>query len=160
MIELSTLESDTTLYLTPNRSASWQQTKYLMLGFAIVVFTIAVAWSVVGAWVILPFAGVEVIALAITMYFVSRSTYQWEQVTLTPYTVVITNSRGTNLRIARPDTYLFFIEDTSNRKMPRLIFKSSNVNAEVGAFLNNSDKCLLLKHLDEAGIIICKSKWW
>ncbi len=160
MIEVSTIEREYRLLLTPNRSASWQQTKYLMLGFTLVVLTIAIGWSLIGAWVILPFAGAEVFALVVTMYFVSRNTYRWEQITLTPDAVVIANSRGITVSFERATTYFFFIEDTSNRQLPRLIFKSTSANVEVGTFLNISDKRIFLSHLEGAGMIICKNKWW
>ncbi|MEL7289923.1 MAG: DUF2244 domain-containing protein, partial [Pseudomonadota bacterium] len=60
MVEVSTFEHQVQLHLSPNRSATWQQTKHLIAAFALFISSIAIAWSLAGAWVILPFAGLEV----------------------------------------------------------------------------------------------------
>ena len=87
MLETISLQGKKRLRLTPNRSASWQDTKWLMLIFAVAVFTIAIGWAVVGVWIILPFAGVEVVLLIFIMYQVSRSTYRWETIDIAPHTI-------------------------------------------------------------------------
>ncbi len=160
MIEVFTHQESTQLRLTPNRSASWKQTKLLMIGFALVVVSIATAWSLAGAWVILPFAGAEVFALVMVMYVVSRATYQWELITLTAKGIMITNSKGVRLSLDRTHAYLFYLEDTTNTDLPRFIIATPHAKFEVGNFLNMADKQQLLNHLDDAGLIICKNKWW
>lgn len=160
MIEISTFDDSTQLRLSPNRSATWKQTKLLMLGFTCFVVSIAVAWTLVGAWVILPFAGLEVLALSLIMYLVSRATYQWEEVVINNHTIRITNSKGTQLVFQRFHTSLFYIEDIHNRRIPKLVFSTTQAKCEIGAFLNEKDKSLLQHHFSEAGIMVCKNKWW
>ena len=160
MIEISTFDDSTQLRLSPNRSATWKQTKLLMLGFTCFVVSIAVAWTLVGAWLILPFAGVEVSALALVMYLVSRATYQWEEVQIDNESITISSSRGSALTLTRHHTYLFFVEDKENRRIPKLVFTTPYAKCEIGSFLNEQDKTQLANHLSDIGIIICKNKWW
>jgi uncharacterized membrane protein len=160
MVELSTLNNCTQLRLSPNRSATWQQTKMLIIGFTCFVISIATVWSLVGAWLILPFAGIEVSALALVMYLVSKATYQWEEVVVDDKTIVISSSKGAVLTFARTYTHLFYIEDKQDRRIPKLVFTTPHAKCEIGTFLNEEDKTQLAKHLSNAGVVICKNKWW
>lgn len=55
----------------PNRSANWQDNKKLMLALAAPCMLIAIAFGVAtGTWMILPFAGLELTAIAIVLYIV------------------------------------------------------------------------------------------
>jgi uncharacterized membrane protein len=160
MVEVSTSNENTTVRLSPNRSATWQQTKVLMIFFTCFVISIATAWSLVGAWLILPFAGVEVSALALVMYLVSRATYQWEEVQIDNESITISSSKGSALTLTKHHTYLFFVEDKENRRIPKLVFTTPDAKCEIGSFLNEQDKMRLASHLSDVGIIICKNKWW
>jgi len=160
MLETSTSECGVTIRLQPNRSATWAQTKFLMWSFAIFVSSIATAWAFVGAWVVLPFAGVEVLALVLVMYMVSRATYQWQSIELTEEQFKIENSKRATVTFLRSTTHLYFYEDVSHGRLPRLVFKTTSHMYEIGDFLNESDKTELLKLLQNHGVIVCKNKWW
>lgn len=160
MIEVANHDNGVQIHLSPNRSASWKQTKFLMLGFAFFVGSIAAAWALVGAWVILPFAGAEVFALGFVMYLVSKATYEWEEIIVTSKSVVITTSKGMTLSLERVSTYLEFIEDTSNRRLPRIVVSTSQSQYEIGSFLNTEDRRILLTQLSNVGLMVCKNKWW
>ena len=160
MIEIANYNNGTQIRLSPNRSASWRQTKLLMYGFAFFVGSIACAWAFVGAWVILPFAGAEVFALGLIMYLVSKTTYEWEEIVVTPKKIVISTSKGATLTLERTDTYLEFVEDTSNRRLPRIILSTSQSRCEIGSFLNTEDRRALLNQLNKTGLVVCKNKWW
>ena len=71
------------LTLSPNRSANWVQTKLLITTMAFFVLIIALAWTLVGAWLVLPFAGIEVALLWFIAYKVSLYTYQQQVITIT-----------------------------------------------------------------------------
>ena len=160
MIEIDNHNNSTQIRLSPNRSASWQQTKLLIYSFAFFIGSIACAWAFVGAWVILPFAGAEVFALGFVMYLVSKATYEWEEIIVAPKSVVITTSKGTTLSLERFSTHLEFIEDTSNRRLPRIVVSTSQSQYEIGSFLNTKDRRILLNQLSDLGLMVCKNKWW
>ncbi len=160
MVEVSTFEQRVQLHLTPNRSATWQQTKYLIAAFALFISTIAIAWAYVGAWVILPFAGIEVGLLALVMYLVSKATYRWETVLISAQAIYVSSSNGANLCFPRPETSLFYQKDLSLKRVSRLILQTPLQQFEVGAFLNSEDKKRVQDNLKQAGVMVCTNKWW
>tara|TARA_Y100000296_G_C5131138_1_gene235627 strand:+ start:85 stop:567 length:483 start_codon:yes stop_codon:yes gene_type:complete len=160
MVEVSTFEQQVQLHLSPNRSATWQQTKYLIAAFAFFISSIAIAWTIVGAWVILPFAGLEVGLLALIMYLVSKATYRWETVLISTHSIHISCSNGATLYFPRPDTSLFYQRDLSFKRVTRLILQTPVQQFEVGAFLNSQDKKKVHDSLHHAGIMVCTNKWW
>ena len=66
------------LVLTPNRSASWRFNCFVLKVFGFVVFGIAIFWSFMGAWVVLPFAGLEFSLLVYFIYRTSHDSYRKE----------------------------------------------------------------------------------
>ncbi|MBT3134964.1 DUF2244 domain-containing protein [Alteromonas sp. ALT199] len=160
MVEVSTFEHNVQLHLTPNRSASWQQTKHLILVFALFISGIAIAWSLVGVWIILPFAGLEVGLLALIMHLVSKSTYQWESVAVSYRSISVRCSNGALLVFSRQGTSLYFIEDLGKQRLPRVLLKSDYQQCELGAFLNADDKQRLHLSLKQAGVMVCTNRWW
>jgi len=75
MLKLKRKHDSVILTLQANRSANWRQNKIIIIVMPAFVMIISMAWSVMGAWVILPFAGFEVGLLAFLIYRVSYSTY-------------------------------------------------------------------------------------
>lgn len=70
MIELSENTQSWRLILRPNRSADWQFNKYLLMALGGISFVIAAGFALIGAWVIIPFAGLEILALSLALYWV------------------------------------------------------------------------------------------
>ena len=160
MVEVSTFEHQVQLHLSPNRSATWQQTKHLIAAFAVFISSIAIAWSIVGAWVILPFAGIEVGLLALIMYLVSKATYRWETISISVDNVHIACSDGATLSFPRLDTSLLYQKDLSFKCTSRLILQTPLQQVELGAFLNSQDKEQVRDSFHRAGIMVCTNKWW
>ena len=160
MVEVSTFEQQVQLHLSPNRSATWQQTKYLIAAFAFFISSIAIAWTIVGAWVILPFAGLEVGLLAVIMYMVSKATYRWETILVSVDNIHVSCSNGATLCFPRLDTALFYQKDLSLKSISRLILQTPLQQFELGTFLNSEDKEQVRDSLHQAGIVVCTNKWW
>ena len=57
--------------IRPNCALSWRATKYLVLAFACCFGAIGVYFASLGAWLVLPFAGLELVVLAGGFYFSS-----------------------------------------------------------------------------------------
>ena len=94
MVANEFLDGNTVITLRPNRSASWQQTKIFLLVMAAPMFIIAVGWSIVGAWPILPFAGLEFGLLAFLTYRVCCRTYQKDKIIIKKDRVIISSIIG------------------------------------------------------------------
>lgn len=167
MVEIDvTNDSEQTIRLTPNRSASWVDTKYLMLTMVFFVMVIAIAWAFVGAWVILPFAGIEVGLLAYIMYRVSHSTYRAEEIKITRSLVTLSKGRLPLKRFkeqhqfARNDLHIEVIETENDWHLPDIRLVTPTKALSVGAFLNLSDRKTLSSHLRTCGIPNCRTHWW
>lgn len=130
-----------------------------MLIFAVAVFTIAIGWAVVGVWVILPFAGVEVVLLIFIMYQVSRSTYRWETIDIAPHTIHFC-TRHRTLIFTRPSAHIEFTEVENDWRLPTVSLVDGEQRIVLGEFLNLEDRALLKESLGNEGIMVCRNQWW
>jgi len=62
----------------PNCSLSWRETKYLVLFFACCFGAVGVYFASIGAWLVLPFAGLELAVLAAGFYFCALAAHTRE----------------------------------------------------------------------------------
>jgi len=160
MLEAISYQGNRRLLLSPNRSASWQETKWLMATFAVVVFTIALGWALVGIWVILPFAGAELLLLVFIMYQVSRSTYQWERIDIHPQHIRVSTSKNDVFVFSRVQSHVEFTEDDNDWLLPTITLVDGKNRKMLGAFLNLEDRILLRNALRDRGVMICRNHWW
>ncbi len=68
--------------IRPNRSLSWKGAQAVVCGIALVSFTIAGAFASLGYWLPLPFAGLEIGALAAGFYFASLRAHEREEIAI------------------------------------------------------------------------------
>ena len=60
------------LIAKPNNSMSPRDTLMLVMGLATLSFVIAIAFARIGAWLVLPFAGLEILAISYAFYYIQR----------------------------------------------------------------------------------------
>ncbi|MDP5032133.1 MAG: DUF2244 domain-containing protein [Paraglaciecola sp.] len=163
MVERTIYNDISVLTLRPNRSANWQQTKYLIGIIAVFVSFIALIWAALGIWIILPFAGLEVSLLAFLLYRGSRSTYRKQVITIDHRTIKF------EAGITYPACfYLFALEDSSlhvtEATLPfdfcELYIRDKNHSVSLGQFLNQDDRLLAISYLQQAGVYIQNERWW
>ena len=151
------------LIISPNRSASWDEVKFIVLGIALVTGSIAVGWWVVGVWIILPFAGFEVSLLFLLMYVISRNNLQQQVITMDQDTITV------SVGITQPSRTWQLVRDTSyiEQITPRhpddtpIIFLHDDTNSvRIGEFLNKPDATLLIERLAMLNIVVVRDKWW
>ncbi|MGP4844004.1 DUF2244 domain-containing protein [Marinobacter sp. 1Y8] len=78
MVQQLSSESGIRLLLTPNRSLSWQGNVRIWLGLCAVSLLISIGMLTAGAWVVLPFAGLEVFAVGAAFYYTARQCQRQE----------------------------------------------------------------------------------
>lgn len=152
-----------TIILQPNRSASWQETKLLILFMSAVVFIIAVGWSLVGAWVILPFAGLEAGLLAFFLHKVCLRTYEQQVITIGQQYIKVEaggKTPQTGGTLPREHTHLAIIEPGHSYDSPKLFLTDDEQRIRVGAFLNKQDCQNAIEQVRGAGIMTCSDQWW
>ena len=72
MLDTHNTASGLQVVLTPNRSLSWEGNKRVILFLGGVCLAIALGMgTILGVWLTLPFAGIEVLILGSTLYYVS-----------------------------------------------------------------------------------------
>ena len=70
------------LVLSPNRSISWRDLVIFYLLMCLLALAVGLFFAVQGLWLVLPFSGLEMFALGIALYVVSRQTNRRQVITL------------------------------------------------------------------------------
>lgn len=138
------------IVLSPNMSACWQTTKYFLYIVSSFALIIAISFAAIGAWMVLPFTGIEIVVLLVVMYRVSRKCYRKEVIYLNRDTVVI--ERGQNRPVTRWHSELFWTRliiqpQGHSWHSKRLFLRGRHDQIEIGAFLNDQEKDILVRHL-------------
>jgi uncharacterized membrane protein len=129
--------------LAPNRSISWRELVLFYIFTCIVALAIGLFFTLQGLWLVLPFSGLEMLALGVGLYVTSRKVYRREVITLDPDRIRVEKgvlqvdeswefkTSWVNISDHRDDT-------RDGRR--RLVIRSSGSGVEVGSFLANSEK--------------------
>lgn len=149
--------------LSPNRSASWQQSKWIIIVMLAVVMIIAIAWTFVGAWVVLPFAGLEIALFAFLMHRVSINTHSVQTIDIQADKIDISygfRKKRRYLHLYRASLEIYYTTSENDWELPRITFVSGEQKLSIGDFLNLEDRLKLKDVLQDAGFFLCKNKWW
>ena len=146
--------------LLPNRSASWAQTRLLLCIICGTTLAIGVLWAVSGAWMVLPFSGLEAALVAYVLYRVSYLTYQRQVITCSATQVLVQTGarfprRSWSLERAR--THLSVTDARHPLDPVGLRIVDGNHSIELGSFLNREDKAEAVRALRGAGLHIRSS---
>ncbi|MCG8517802.1 MAG: DUF2244 domain-containing protein [Pseudomonadales bacterium] len=146
------------LLLTPNRSLSWRGNVIIWCLLCLPVLAATLALTLAGAWMVLPFAGLELGALAAGLYCTSRDCHRKEVLTIDRDLVRL--EKGHSHRQCQwewPARYTRVCQQTSNRLLPanpRLYLQHRDTRILLAGFLNPSDVDRLLVILAGAGLTI------
>ncbi|MGK0273619.1 MAG: putative membrane protein [Cocleimonas sp.] len=161
MIRINNNQEVTEITLTPNRSLTTKQTQWVVFGVCTVVFIIALFWSIQGAFLVLPFAGLDIILFAYFMFKINRDSLRKELITIDSQKVLIQSGKSdieNALTFSRHDTYVVVAEQ-QDKKPLGLKFSDSKSYFELGSFLTNSDKVEVRKALKLAGLSEMNEQW-
>lgn len=139
------------IVVCPNMSGQWQTTKRFLWIVSSLAILIATAFALVGLWMILPFAGLEIIALVSLMYWVAHQCRRKQVITFEDNKVLV--EKG----IYNPEstweselffTRLFIDKPPYRGGQPLKVFlRSQQQQLEIGEFLNEDDKKKLIAEL-------------
>ncbi|MFK7862238.1 MAG: DUF2244 domain-containing protein [Granulosicoccus sp.] len=83
MIEVQDEKGTTTrLIVTANQSMSWKANLYLAASLGFICMGIAVAMATFGLWMVIPFAGLEIIFIVVCLYLTLRRLSRQEVITV------------------------------------------------------------------------------
>ncbi len=162
MIEKYIEEDQTRIVLSPNRSMSWETNKKILWAIFCVNMTVALAWTYMGAWMVLPFAGLEVFLVGLGMYYVSWKLNFKQVITVENESLVL--QKGVYFPKQEwhwqlSDITLLKLPSDYRMSPPTLLLEHLNQRVEIGDFLNLDDKKKLREYITDLRIpMVVKTK--
>ena len=139
------------ILIRPNQSISWKSSIVFILVIAFTCLTIGLGFAYVGATLILPFAGLEVLFVGICVYLVLNKTSQQEVITLSKDKLII--EKGA-YKIKQVCEY-FRLWSYISVERPRhpwypahIVVTSKGERVPLGDFLNEQEKEELVSNLE------------
>ena len=145
----------TTITLQPNRSASWQETRLFVIVICSTTLVIGLFWTYIGAWMVLPFSGLEAALVAWLLYRVCQSTYQRQVITCAPESLTVqfgTHFPKRSWQLERARVRISVGEPRHALDAPTLVIADTTHSIELGGFLNKEEKQLAVAALRGAGM--------
>ena len=161
MIEIQSTQSGASkrqqIILSPNKSMTWETNKKILMAMFAVAMIIGISFASIGAWMILPFAGIEVTIVGVGMYYVCWKLNFKQTITLEAESFIV--QKGVYFpkqewQWQASQTYLLKQPSRYRMSPPTLYLKHLNQKIEIGEFLNRTDKKELQKWLRDMGISV------
>ena len=152
MIQIESNEKDSVfqIILKPNKSLSWKFSLLFILAITITCGVIGIGFYLVGASLILPFAGLEILLVGTCVYFVVRRTYEQEIITMTPERLTIEkgiNRPKSKWEYFRVWAYVVVEKPTHPWYPAHILITSKGERVPVGDFLTENEKFTLVENL-------------
>lgn len=139
--------------IRPNCSLSWRSTVWLLAGFAALIGCIATGFAFLGAWMILPFAGLEVAVLYIALYICAQRNSRCEVIAVGRDSVTVTRGRrepDEGHEFQRAWARVVHEHPVHHWYPSRLLIRSHGREVEVGNCLTEEERKQLACQLVEA----------
>jgi len=131
-----------TIIARPNHSTTWRANLYALLALSVPSLGAAIAFTALGAWPILPFAGLEMLALATALYYVNWKLQYRHVIMVEEDWVRIDKGHyhpRQRWRFSRRGTGLRITPEQHPRTSPELAVHDRRESVSVGEFLNHED---------------------
>ena len=138
------------IILQPNHSWTWRANLYFLATLFVVSIAISIGFLVLGYWLILPFAGLEMLALSAAIYYCVRKTHRQEVLRFSRDEVVIetgVNKIEEEHRFQRFFTRVLVEGPRGAQRTQRIALAEREKNIEVGEFLGDEEKKTLVREL-------------
>ena len=137
----------------PNRSLSPVGWWGLFIAFAALSMTIAAAFALIGAWLILPFAGLEVMAVGALFFWIARHAEDYEEIVVDEQQVRVVQHDGPKCSQYEFPRYWARVQwgevpPVSSHK--RLCIGSHGRFVEIGAGVNETARLALARRIRSA----------
>jgi len=139
--------------LRPHRSATWRQNLWLIAAIAVVALPLAAVWAVVGFWLILPLALLQIAIVLAAFWVSSHSLLAREVVTLEPERIVIEAGHRRPERrfeLQRPWARVQLRGGARALRRRQLVIRCRERAVECGRFLNEDEREELWRDLQAA----------
>ncbi|CAN2535428.1 hypothetical+protein [Methylocapsa aurea] len=139
--------------LIPHRSMTRRQAHVFILLFGAGSCVLSVPFYILGAWPVVGFMGLDVLALYVALRVSFHSARAFESLRLTPFELAIVSASPYGARRERRfDTYWLRLETEEDEEfgMQRVLIVSRGERVEIGAFLGPEQKAALAEELSRA----------
>ena len=129
--------------IRPNCSLNWPGTVRFYLSIVVVSFSIAMVFALQGAWLILPFAGLEMLVLGAALYVVARRGCRWQTVSIQGDQVEVVEHDQASERqqvFQRAWAQVRLERARINGYPSRLTIRSHGRAVEIGGYLADAEK--------------------
>ena len=145
MIQIESNKENNThrILLRPNRSTSWRLSIFFIGFLVLTCLSIGIAFAFLGATLILPFAGLEVIFISICVYLVLLNSYRQEVIVITQDKLRIESGIGKSEKIIeyfRMWSYLLVERPRHPWYPAHIVVTSKGERVPVGDFLTEDEK--------------------
>lgn len=157
MIIEDSIENEVRITLIPNRSATWKQTRLFLVSLVGLSLVIALFWAAQGVWVILPFAGIEIILLVYLVRAVCSQTFHQQIIYIGKEEITIEwgRKRPTIIDHLKTDSCELHILHPHHSLSPAELTLCSGENKiQIGNFLNKEDTDKLISLLQHRDIVL------
>ena len=155
MVRIEQNENSVQIVLTPNRSMSWRGNQYFILSLLLLSGTMGIGFAFLGAWVILPFAGLEMLALSGALYYVSWKLNYRHVINVQRDRLTIEKGYYKPKKVwrfKREDTAFTIEPEQHPWDAPTLRVRHKQDLIVLGEFLSKADHKQLVKALSDAGL--------
>ena len=138
--------------LSPNCSISWRELLLFYCLTCVVALAVGLFFTLQGLWLVLPFSGLEMLALGIGLYITSRKVYRREVITLDPECTRIEKGVQRIDQVWEFKTaWVRIVNEPRDGRHERrtLAIRMSGESVEVGGFLANWEKDALAFQLKD-----------
>jgi uncharacterized membrane protein len=139
--------------IRPNRPLSWPQTKLVYATLASLCMIVATGFTLMGYWLVLPFAGAEVLLLAGGFYLCALSGRETEVIRIKDNRIAIEKEKQGVRTVWELDRAWARIELLPSRiewYQSRLVIRSHAKQLQLGAFLTDGERERLARELKRA----------
>lgn len=140
------------LVIKPNQSMPWQTLVSVYLLIVFVSMAIGLAYFHIGLTLVLPFCGLEMLALGVALYVTSRRGSMKEVITVDEESVAVEAGRKEPVirhEFQRPWTKVVLERPQVDWHPSRLLLRSHGRQVEVGRFLNEEERQGVAEVLDK-----------
>lgn len=152
------------ILLAPNQSLSLSGNLWVLISLLGVSLAISIGFAFAGAWVILPFAGLELLLLFVLFSYVYMEGTRQEVIRINRDRVVLDRRRGYRQQtvyrreFARSSLAVFVRMGDSPADPASLSFSGPEGCLEVGSFLTDKERAELVQKLSQCGIYARREK--
>lgn len=147
MVTSSRTSNKLMIVAKPNQSASWRSNVYVLLALSVPSLGAAIGFTLAGAWPILPFAGLEMLALGCALYYANWKLQYRHVITVSEDSIRIDKGHyhpRQSWQFARDRSGLTVIPEKHPWDSPELAVHDREQSVSVGEFLNREDGLALL----------------